>query len=398
MGNTVYSYLWTDDKLCRVTATVGAGDGASVSYADFLYDADGTVMAMRYVSGETETLYRFVKTYAGDVAAIRSENGDLLAEFTYDAWGNFTYETTPTPGSALDLSSFRYRGYLYDNETDWYYLRSRYYAPGEGRFISADRYMTTGETAVSHNMYAYANDNPVMYVDENGEFAFLLGILIMVAEAVIVTTAVVVAAIDTKEQLIQDNLKNNQIADSTIERERSALEKARDAAVGSKGFDELDYIYYIENQNSFRGSSYKYGYREGWYNTCETIAIFNVLSRYGQRPNLSEVIYRTQRMGGMVFRADWGTNVFKVGKIVESYGLKCVKIRNSTDLFTEGTYIVSYFNNNSLVIHTIFMESKINIATGSMEYYFHNYYIGPESNIPTEITNRFIVGYRVWKP
>ncbi len=33
---------------------------------------------------------------------------------------------------------FRYRGYVYDDETKLYYLRSRYYNPAWGRFINAD--------------------------------------------------------------------------------------------------------------------------------------------------------------------------------------------------------------------------------------------------------------------
>ncbi|MBR2134398.1 MAG: hypothetical protein IJ851_06790 [Eubacterium sp.] len=32
----------------------------------------------------------------------------------------------------------RYRGYYYDSETGYYYLRSRYYDPSISRFINAD--------------------------------------------------------------------------------------------------------------------------------------------------------------------------------------------------------------------------------------------------------------------
>ena len=34
------------------------------------------------------------------------------------------------------LSPFRYRGYVYDEETGLYYLRSRYYNPVWGRFVN----------------------------------------------------------------------------------------------------------------------------------------------------------------------------------------------------------------------------------------------------------------------
>ena len=36
------------------------------------------------------------------------------------------------------VQPFRYRGYVFDEETGLYYLRSRYYNPRWGRFVNAD--------------------------------------------------------------------------------------------------------------------------------------------------------------------------------------------------------------------------------------------------------------------
>ena len=36
------------------------------------------------------------------------------------------------------MNPFRYRGYIFDEETGLYYLRSRYYNPNLCRFINAD--------------------------------------------------------------------------------------------------------------------------------------------------------------------------------------------------------------------------------------------------------------------
>ena len=65
---------------------------------------------------------------------------------------------------------FRYRGYVYDEETGFYYLQSRYYNPEVGRFISADVYLSTGQGVIGHNAYAYCGNNPVTRVDDEGEF------------------------------------------------------------------------------------------------------------------------------------------------------------------------------------------------------------------------------------
>ena len=37
-----------------------------------------------------------------------------------------------------ETNPLRYRGYYYDSESGFYYLNSRYYDPGTGRFLNAD--------------------------------------------------------------------------------------------------------------------------------------------------------------------------------------------------------------------------------------------------------------------
>ncbi len=68
---------------------------------------------------------------------------------------------------------FRYRGYYYDTETGYYYLNSRYYDPVTGRFLNADTTSVLTATPMAltdKNLYAYCDNNPVMRVDDGGEF------------------------------------------------------------------------------------------------------------------------------------------------------------------------------------------------------------------------------------
>ena len=66
----------------------------------------------------------------------------------------------------------RYRGYVYDAETGFYYLNSRYYNPTWGRFINADGFVSTGQGISGDNMFAYCGNNPVNRYDPSGN-AFL---------------------------------------------------------------------------------------------------------------------------------------------------------------------------------------------------------------------------------
>ena len=90
----------------------------------------------------------------------------------FDSWG----KPLSTSGSlAYTLGKdnpFRYRGYVYDEETGFYYLQSRYYDPSVGRFISADVLLSTGQGVLGHNAYAYCLNDPINSVDGNGNFSF----------------------------------------------------------------------------------------------------------------------------------------------------------------------------------------------------------------------------------
>ncbi|PAT01010.1 hypothetical protein CI105_08730 [Candidatus Izimaplasma bacterium ZiA1] len=69
------------------------------------------------------------------------------------------------------LNPYRYRGYRYDNEISLYYLNSRYYDASIGRFINADGLLGAQGNIIGHNMYAYCQNNPVMYSDSTGYMA-----------------------------------------------------------------------------------------------------------------------------------------------------------------------------------------------------------------------------------
>ena len=94
---------------------------------------------------------------------------------TKDAtWGNcnvISYNYIDTVGELIlsKYNPFRYRGYYYDIETGFYYLQSRYYNAQWGRFLNADTYINANGGINGYNMFAYCDNTPNMYIDENGE-------------------------------------------------------------------------------------------------------------------------------------------------------------------------------------------------------------------------------------
>ncbi|MDC7243345.1 MAG: RHS repeat-associated core domain-containing protein, partial [Sphaerochaetaceae bacterium] len=98
-----------------------------------------------------------------------------------------------------EVNPYRYRCYRYDNEAGLYYLNSRYYNSNVGRFINSDGLLGKVGNIKSSNMFMYANNNPIMFVDTTGEWALLAFLaasnpitLIVVAVVAVVVLAVIV--------------------------------------------------------------------------------------------------------------------------------------------------------------------------------------------------------------
>ena len=123
----------------------------------FFYDANNKPAIVEY----NGTKYAYVHNLQGDIVAILDSAGTKVVEYKYDAWGKPISKTGSMASTLGTVQPFRYRGYVYDEETGLYYLRSRFYASNFCRFVNAD-------TLVSANTYAYCRNNPICYSDENG--------------------------------------------------------------------------------------------------------------------------------------------------------------------------------------------------------------------------------------
>ena len=69
-----------------------------------------------------------------------------------------------------EINPFRYRGYVFDQETQLYYLRSRYYDAVSSRFVSVNS--LTYESKNDKSTYCYCSNNPINRVDKDGLIDF----------------------------------------------------------------------------------------------------------------------------------------------------------------------------------------------------------------------------------
>ena len=129
----------------------------------FFYDAQNRPAVVVY----NGTAYAYVKSLQGDIVAILDENGNAVVSYGYDAWGAPLWCTGELAETLGKVQPFRYRGYVFDEETGLYYLRSRYYNPQWGRFANADALIGAGKL-LSHNLFAYCSNCSVCYTDASG--------------------------------------------------------------------------------------------------------------------------------------------------------------------------------------------------------------------------------------
>ena len=177
IGASYIDYYTVDGTKILSEKRIGGTNNTTQRTIYYVYDANGAVIGMEY----NGTKYWYDKNLQGDVVGIRNASGTLVAQYVYDAWGNHRQITdgsgndvSDNPNHIANINPFRYRGYYYDTETGWYYLNTRYYDPNVGRFLSPDTILGANGGLLGYNLYAYCNNNPVMFADPSGNFATAL--------------------------------------------------------------------------------------------------------------------------------------------------------------------------------------------------------------------------------
>lgn len=185
-----FSYDAEGDR-AEMTIRKGNDEVLTRQYIDARYEIDNSFTERFYLGGDAydalavcvndfgvDSTYYILRDYLGNITHIINEDGTLRQELSYDAWGRLRnpdthqlYAVGKEPKLLLD------RGYTGHEYLPWFGLinmNARLYDPVLGRFLSPDPYVQMPDFTQNFNRYSYCLNNPLKYVDKDGEFFHLI--------------------------------------------------------------------------------------------------------------------------------------------------------------------------------------------------------------------------------
>jgi len=128
-------------------------------------------------------IYYLCKDHLGSITGIMEPDGDILEEYSYDAWG---IRRNPADWSYSNVSAPTYtqHGFTVHEHLDMFSLihmlseaksreqseagNGRIYDPEIARFLSPDPVIQDLYSMLNYNRYTYCLNNPLIYIDPSG--------------------------------------------------------------------------------------------------------------------------------------------------------------------------------------------------------------------------------------
>ena len=126
-----------------------------------------------------ENFYQMERDNIGNIVAIYDLFHRKVFEAEYDAWGKQTV--------IKDDICFNhgFTGHEMLPGFDLIHMDGRVYDPTIGRFLSPDNYVQLPENSQSFNRYSYCFNNPLKYIDPDGQWAFWDDLVAMVSGGIV---------------------------------------------------------------------------------------------------------------------------------------------------------------------------------------------------------------------
>ena len=155
-GQTIYVRDPQGEVIAEYSGTTGA------LLAEYVYVDGQRLCKITHDANNVEHRVYYHQDVVGTPVAETNESGQVLVRAQYYPFGEEVI-----PGAASDPHKFT--GKELDDESGLYYFGARYYDAHLGRFVSVDPLPGENEDPQSWNRYAYGLNNPMKFIDPDGE-------------------------------------------------------------------------------------------------------------------------------------------------------------------------------------------------------------------------------------
>ncbi|MDR1679841.1 MAG: FG-GAP-like repeat-containing protein [Prevotellaceae bacterium] len=151
-------------------------------------DSNGNVRKIHYLSGGgimvrnngVDSLLFAYTDHLGSIVALSNYSGNLLENYAFDPWGR---RRNPNNWTEADTRSawIVNRGFTGHEHLDAFgiiNMNGRVYDPLTAQFFSPDPFIQTPDSWLNYNRYTYGFNNPMSYIDPDGEIAWFVPVII----------------------------------------------------------------------------------------------------------------------------------------------------------------------------------------------------------------------------
>jgi len=191
--------LYAADGTTEITKNISNNQTEFMTYLGG--DAYSAPIVYKSNGSSTEFLYLH-RDYLGSIIAISNSQSMLIEKRHFDAWGKVTMIKDQN-GNSLDQLTILERGYTGHEHlasVDLINMNARLYDANLHRFLAPDSFVQNAYDSQNLNRYSYANNNPLVYVDLDGNNPFLVALLVkgLIGAAIAVTTNGIINTINNQ--------------------------------------------------------------------------------------------------------------------------------------------------------------------------------------------------------
>ena len=164
-----YSHDGSTEIVCNKTDN-------STKFVFYLGGDAYSAPAILISDGETQKLYYLHRDYLGSIVMLTDEDGNIAERRHFDPWGQVV-KVEDGVGKVLQGLTLLDRGFTAHEHLQTVgliHMNGRLYDPALHRFLQPDNFVQDPFNTQNFNRYGYCLNNPLVYVDQNGEFWHLV--------------------------------------------------------------------------------------------------------------------------------------------------------------------------------------------------------------------------------